>query len=80
MLSAHKAPLCPSLPDALVLEVEKVGQHRDSLRKIVSKIAAEGEKYRKRAVEARHQAGEESEARQAERERRKDLANEIKFD
>jgi hypothetical protein len=60
--------------------IEKVGQHRDSLRKIVSNIAAEGEKYRKRAVEARHQAGEEGEARQAERERRKDLANEIKFD
>ena len=60
--------------------IEKVGQHRDSLRKIVSNIAAEGEKYRKRAVEARHQAGEEGEARQAERERRKDLANEMKFD
>ena len=60
--------------------IEKVGQHRDSLREIVSKIAAEGEEYRKRAVEARHQAGEEDEARQAERARRKNLADGIKFD
>jgi hypothetical protein len=60
--------------------IEKVAQHRDSLREIVSKIAAEGEEYRKRAVEARRQAAEEGEGRQAERVRRTNLANEIKFD
>src|ERR1700746_3534963 len=42
--------------------IEKVGQHRDSLREIVSKIAVEGEEYRKRAVEARRPADEAGEA------------------
>lgn len=60
--------------------IEKVAEHRDSLREIVSTIAAEGEEYRKRAVEARRQAAEEGEGRQAERVRRKSLADEIRFD
>src|SRR5271165_408666 len=50
--------------------IEKVGQHGDSLREIVSKIAAEGEEYRKRAIEVRGQADEEEKVRQAERARR----------
>lgn len=60
--------------------IEKVAQHRDSLRQIVSKIATEGEEYRKRAIETRRQAAEEGAGRQAERVRRKNLANEITFD
>ncbi len=60
--------------------IEKVAQHRDSLVEIVSKIAAEGEEYRKRAVDAQRKADEDHDARQAERARRRDAAKEIKFD
>jgi hypothetical protein len=59
--------------------IEKVAQHSDSLREIVSKIAAEGEEYRKRAVEAKRQAVERDKANQEERARRKKLADEIDF-
>lgn len=60
--------------------IEKVAQQRDALVEIVSKIAAEGEEYRKRAVEAQRLADEENSAREAERARRREAAKEIKFD
>jgi len=60
--------------------IEKVAQHRDSFVEIVSKIAAEGEQYRQRAIADQRKADEEHDARQAERARRRDAAKEIKFD
>ena len=60
--------------------IEQVGQHRDSLKAIVSKIATDGEEYRKRAVEERRSAHAEDNARQAEHARRQEAAKQIKFD
>ena len=60
--------------------IEKVAEHRDSLREIVSRIAAQGEEYRKRAIDARREADEVANANEAERARRKKLAQEINFD
>ena len=60
--------------------IERVAEHLASFTEIVSNIVTEGELYRKRAVEERRQADDEDEARNAERTRRKNLANEIKFD
>lgn len=60
--------------------IEKVGQHQDSFKEIVSNIATEGDEYRKRAVEARRSADAESSARQAEHARRREAAKQIKFD
>jgi hypothetical protein len=60
--------------------IEKVGQHQDSLREMVSKIATEGEEYRKRAVEAQRAAADEETARQEERARRREAAKKINFD
>lgn len=60
--------------------IEKIAEHRDSFREIVSKIATEGEEYRKSAVEAQRSATDEKSAREAERERRREAAKKVKFD
>ncbi|MGO9035239.1 hypothetical protein [Mycobacterium sp.] len=60
--------------------IEKVGQHQDSFKEIVSRIAAEGEEYRKHAAEAQRSADDKEGARQAERTRREEAAKTIKFD
>jgi hypothetical protein len=60
--------------------LERVQEHAESLKKIVSAIAAEGEEYRKRAVEAKSRADKQHDARQAEFQRRSNLARKIKFD
>jgi|SRR5271165_3236931 len=60
--------------------IEKVAEYSYLLVGIVSKIAAEGEQYRQRAVADKRKADEEHDARQAERARRRDAAKEIKFD
>jgi hypothetical protein len=59
--------------------IEKVAQHQDSFREIVSKIAAQGEENRKRAVEAKRRADETDRANEEERARRRKLADEIDF-
>ena len=59
--------------------IEKVAEHVDSLREIVSKIASEGEEYRKGAVWAKRQANETDKANETERARRRKLADEIDF-
>jgi hypothetical protein len=60
--------------------IEKVGQHQDSLKEIVSKIAANGEERRKQAVKDRDAADDDFYVRQAERTRRREAAKGIKFD
>ena len=59
--------------------IEKVGQQRDSLKDLVSKIAADGEERRLRAVQDRLAADEDETGRQAERMRRRETAKGIHF-
>jgi hypothetical protein len=61
--------------------IERVAKHRDFFRaEIVSKIATEGDEFRKRAIEAGRQADEERQRRRAGRVRRENLAAGIIFD
>lgn len=60
--------------------IELVAQHRDALRDLVSRLAAEGEEYRRQALDAQQQMREQAEADAAELARRQKIADEITFD
>ncbi|BBX39264.1 hypothetical protein MSIM_07150 [Mycobacterium simiae] len=83
MASAAGAVTVSSDATSLVVlqtTIELVREHLDSLKDVVVRIAAGGEEYRKRAVEAANRKAEDYAARVAEQDRRQRLADGINLD